>query len=41
MIEMFEQAEQKIYSELNISRIVKSLRNMKILMKNSLMGNEV
>ena len=41
MVGMYEEAEEKIQSELNISKIVKSLRNLKILVKNSLMGREV
>ncbi len=37
---MYLKAEEKIQSEFNISKMIKGLRNLNILIENSLMGDD-
>ena len=40
-MKLYERGQDRIESELNIVKIMKSMRDMKILMKNSLMDNQI
>ena len=40
-LSLYEKGQDRIDTELDIVKIMKSLRNMKILMKNSFMDGEV
>ena len=40
-MKLYERGQDRVESELNIVKIMKSMRDMKILMKNSFMDNQI
>lgn len=40
-MKLFDLAEEKLEKEMNMTKIIKGLRTIKILMKNSLLSKEI